>query len=147
MHLMEEKILETFRGITFLGSRLFFLMTLFIFYFLDTNIFYGLLWAFIAGEVVTSLVKAVYFKERPNKKRYHNLIEKIDASAWPSQHSYRAVLLACGYAVFLPILALRFFLGFVAFAVLYSRFFLRKHDWIDIMSGAVLGLVLAGFFL
>jgi len=143
---MEEKTLETFQGITFFGSRPFFLMTLFMFYFLDRTLFFGFLWAFLVGEFVTILIKAVYFKERPNKKKWKTLLEKIDASAWPSQHSYRAVLIACGYSVFFPIVAIRFFMGLVAFGVLYSRFYLRKHDWIDIASGAVFGLVLAGFF-
>src|SRR3989344_1752943 len=103
----------------------------------------------IAGSVLTAglvvLIRIFYFKPRPKKEDYSNLLEKIDASAFPSLHTARIVFLAILFSVHFANPYLTILCIIVAILVAYSRIYLQKHDWIDIIGGAVIGM--ATYFL
>jgi len=103
----------------------------------------------IAGSVLTAglvvLIRIFYFKPRPKKEDYSNLLEKIDASAFPSLHTARIVFLAILFSVHFANQYLTILCIIVAILVAYSRIYLQKHDWIDIIGGAVIGM--ATYFL
>jgi membrane-associated phospholipid phosphatase len=100
------------------------------------SLFFGLFFSL----AVTVLIRLFYFKNRPNKQIYKNIIERMDASSFPSWHSARAVFLCLLFIDFFRKDSLSVFFVVFAALVLYSRIYLRKHDWLDVMGGVVLGV-------
>lgn len=137
-----RKILEE---LTFLGGILFYL--LFSVYFLFTKqytLFLILLFGLLAIYLITLIIRTFYFKHRPKKIKYKSFLEKIDASSFPSIHATRATFLF----VFLTIqLINKPFLILVSLTltilVFYSRIFLKKHDFIDVFGGILLGIFIS----
>ena len=99
---------------------------------------------------ITFVIRLFYFKERPQKMRYINLLEKIDASSFPSIHAARITYLFLFVLFFLssflnPILDI--LMGVVSLLVIYSRIYLFKHDIVDVIAGIILGGLAAITFL
>jgi len=66
-------------------------------------------------------------------------VSKIDASSFPSVHAGRVVSIGAMFnGIFPELLGLIILTGGF---VLYSRIYLKKHDWVDIFGGVVLGLI------
>jgi membrane-associated phospholipid phosphatase len=106
-----------------------------------------LLIGFFVNEIVCSSIKFFWHKPRPDGQQFDNGFEKIDAGSFPSIHSSRIsfVYLSLGYIQYqngneflLPV-----FLTVIA-VVGYSRYFLKKHFFVDIMAGFCFGIL---FFL
>ena len=100
---------------------------------------FKLILGFVILIALVVLIRMVYFRERPNRVSHTNFLERIDASSFPSLHSARVVFMVLVLGTAWPILPWLVFVGFVAVMVVYSRIYLRKHDWIDVTVGAVLG--------
>ena len=67
-------------------------------------------------------------------------MEKLDASSFPSIHAARATFLFIILSKFLFVGDIYgAFLGFMLFLVFYSRVYLKKHYWIDVIVGGVVG--------
>ncbi len=136
-------IKKFFEELTFLGGILFYII--FSLYFLF-NKEYIFLTQLVAGLViiyaVTLLIRLFYFKPRPKKIKHNNFIEKIDASSFPSIHTARTtflfIFLVFNFLNNLWILSLILILSFL---VIYSRIYLKKHDWVDVVGGIMLGIV------
>ncbi len=109
----------------------------------------SLLIPLIAGSIITAgivvLIRIFYFKDRPRKETHSNFIERIDASSFPSLHSARIVFLAMLFSVHFANQYVTILCTAVAALVSYSRIYLKKHDWIDVLGGAVVGV--ATYFL
>jgi len=105
---------------------------------LAKELFVGL----IAAHILTILIRALYFRRRPDKERYRTFIEKIDASSFPSLHSMRAGVLAAVLGVyfvnFWPVLL--FIL--CAVAVAFSRVLSKRHYASDAVVGLILGFLI-----
>jgi len=128
--------ITTFGGIVFFG----FVMLLAV-GFGEKRLLLSLFFGLIFSLAITVVIRLFYFKNRPSKQTYRNLIEKIDASSFPSWHSARAVFLCLLFVSYFNNNLLSVFLVVFAALVLYSRVYLRKHDWIDVIGGIVLGVV------
>jgi membrane-associated phospholipid phosphatase len=87
-------------------------------------------------------IRYVMFKPRPKKVKYHNLVERLDASSFPSLHAARSVMLAMILSQIFVQLEVRALLWLFAFGVIWSRYHLKKHYIEDLAVGAVIGLVL-----
>lgn len=98
-------------------------------------------WAIVLSFLAAGVIRSVYFKPRPKREEHHNWLEKLDASSFPSVHAMRAVLLYAVLVVYYKSLAVSFILAVVALAVCASRVLLRKHDVVDVVGGALLGVV------
>ncbi|MBU0894630.1 MAG: phosphatase PAP2 family protein [Nanoarchaeota archaeon] len=136
-------IKKFFEEITFLGGVLFY--SIFLLYFLleQKYIYFGiLLTSLILVYFVTFLIRIFYFKTRPEKVKYNNFLEKIDASAFPSIHAARVFILFLFFISFINNFYFFFlFLLFVLFLTIYSRIYLRKHDIVDVFGGLILGTI------
>jgi len=126
------------RDLTALGGTPFYLLLTLTILFIDQRIFIDLIFGFIVTLVIVVGIRTFYFKSRPNKQKYNNFIEKIDASSFPSWHSARIIFLVFALTSFLH---LRIIFGLIAVGVMYSRIYLKKHDSVDILGGVILGLV------
>ena len=117
-----------------------FLMFLFFGY---GNTFLEIYVYFVMLEIFICAIKVIFYKDRPKKEKYSNIIEKISASSFPSSHSARSLF------VFLLIFSLlggieRLFLVCIPMAVGFSRVLIKKHYVIDVVVGYVIGAI---FFL
>src|SRR5574342_306911 len=93
---------------------------------------------------VTVVIRLLYFKRRPDKQGYHNLIEKIDASSFPSLHAMRAAVLATILSAFFESALLTPLFALAAVAVGVSRVMTKRHDISDVLAGLILGALVGG---
>ena len=88
-------------------------------------------------------VKIFFFKERPQRQSYTNILEKFDAAAFPSVHamqsfSFGIILIAFFRSISFTMLVLLLIVG-----VIYTRVALKKHDLKDISVGSLIGVGIA----
>lgn len=133
-----------FRDITTFGGQIFYALILICTLALqEYSLFWMLLWGNIISIVVVVLTRTFYFKPRPNKQTFSNWLEKMDASSFPSLHSARiwfiALLLIEFFKYAFPITTIFILLATVTS---YSRIYLKKHDWADVVAGLLLAGIL-----
>jgi undecaprenyl-diphosphatase len=141
-----EHYLENFYyDISSLGSITFYLALSGLFLLLGNfTIFNRLFVGLLIIYIISTLIKSVYFKDRPKKQPYHTFIGKIDASSFPSLHATRSFFL---FFIFHNYFHNAFFslaLFALALLVCYTRIYFEKHDYMDVLGGLVLG-ILVGF--
>lgn len=131
-----------FQDISIFGSLVFYLFLCVLFFLLDEiTLTIKLLSGLIMLYIIVNITRVVYFKERPQKQNYNNIIEKIDASSFPSMHASRASLLffiLYNYIRDIYLITL-FFIIFIL--VCYSRIYLKKHYLIDVLGGIIIGII------
>ena len=133
---------QPWRDLTSLGSIVFYaLLSFSVLLFAEFNLFWQLLFGFVLTLAVISLTRAIYFRSRPNHRTYKNLLEKIDASSFPSVHAARCIFLALALGNHFQNFYLTSFFVLTALTIMYSRIVLKKHDWIDLTAGTVLGII------
>ena len=130
-----------FRDITTFGGAIFYFLLVFSLFLLDQNKIASVLsGGFMITLIITVIIRLLYFRPRPKKQGYHNIVERIDASSFPSLHTARMVFLAgVGIQSFRNTITTISLIVF-ALSVLYSRIHLKKHDWIDVLGGIVVGV-------
>ena len=106
----------------------------------DTALATRLVIAFVVAVGISALIRIVYFKQRPQRRQFRNVIERIDASSFSSLHTMRATILAVLLSQ--SQLMLSVFLV-VAGGVAFARFKLKQHDAADVMCGYIIGFVVA----
>ena len=136
---------EFFRDLTALGGMSFYaLMLLFTLLFRQYGIFFDLALGLLLMLVVLLLIRTFYFKDRPLPQDYHTFLQKIDASSFPSLHTARIFFLALYLSVVWNKIYITIFLLIIASSVSYSRIYLQKHDWWDVLGGIVLAGIVLG---
>jgi len=135
-------IKKIFEEITFLGGIMFYLLfSLFFLMINKTDYFIQLILGLLFIYLLTIVIRIFYFKPRPKKVHYNNLIEKIDASSFPSVHAARITFISLFILInFLPNLFFTSIILFLNLLVFYSRIYLLKHDLKDIIGGILLGI-------
>lgn len=138
-----EKYLEVlFRDITSFGSFVFHFFLIVFFLALKQNNLAGqLIFAFLFTLVVTVIIRTFYFKDRPKKQTHVNFLEKIDAASFPSLHTARTVAMVLILIDFIQQNTVTVFLMSFSVLVIYSRVYLKKHDWDDVAGGIILGVI------
>jgi undecaprenyl-diphosphatase len=138
----QKFIPQLFRDLTSLGSLVFFAwILLFVLAMKEFSLFLQLVFGTVFTLIMVVFIRMVYFKNRPNKQNHSNFIERMDASSFPSLHSARIVFLAITLASFFKTEYVTIFFTIFAVLVMYSRYYLRKHDLWDILGGILLGLL------
>ena len=130
------------KNLSALGAVPFYLfLTVFIFLIGNYSTFLQLLIGFAASYGIVIAIRSVYYRPRPRPENYSSIIEKIDASSFPSLHSLRitmiSVILVYSYNSLLAIL----FFSLVSISVCYTRYYLKRHYFSDIIAGISLGLI------
>lgn len=114
-----------------------------------SKIFYVLLIALLANEIVGSVIKVIFPKKRPTGQTYKNILEKIDAGSFPSLHTSRITVVYLTLFAATSFLSLKIAFIIVIILVGFSRVFLKKHYPVDVLGGLVCGLLifwLSNFF-
>lgn len=91
-------------------------------------------------ELIGNIIKLIFFKERPKKRLYNNITERITAASFPSLHTTRSTYILCSIYYFTTINSKYLLLALIPL-VLISRVLLKKHDYIDVISGFILGII------
>ncbi len=133
---------DIMRDISALGSLIFYILLMILFFALNDytpleKLFVGIILMYL----VTIITRLVYFKNRPDKFAYHNVIEKIDAASFPSLHAARTGFLSVFFVYYFNNMLISVILAVLALGILFSRVYLRKHDFKDVLAGAVLGVL------
>lgn len=91
-------------------------------------------------ETICTFIKFCFFKERPKKLNYTNIIWKLLASSFPSLHTSRTF----GIFLFSFIYSFNYSTYFFVFALLiwYSRIFLKKHYLGDVVWGILITIII-----
>lgn len=92
---------------------------------------------------LTSSIRFIFFKQRPDKQKFKGLAQKIDASSFPSLHAMRA---SC-----LSVLLILFFSNFwitvisiaAAVCVALVRVVQKRHFASDVIAGLIFGVLIA----
>lgn len=131
-----------FRDITAMGgAALYFVLILAALTFQQYHISLKLFLGFIFTGIISNFTRTLYFKNRPTKQQYHNLIERLDASSFPSWHTARIVFISLILGFYFNTFLTTLFFTSLALLVAYSRIVLKKHDWWDLFGGFFLGIV------
>ena len=142
--MLEKYKNDFFRDLTSFGGTYFFIFAIILFLLLnEIRIFKILLIGLFLTYIISFVIRICYFKNRPNKEKYTNFIMKIDASSFPSVHSMRAIFMAIIISKFFANPIMIIFLLLWALIVSYSRVYIKKHYWIDIIVGLIIGILLA----
>ena len=129
---------EFIRDFTAFGDLLVILFLSFIILEIKDFIFVFLGLVFI--QIICYGIKAVFFKERPNKEKHNSFLEKINASSFPSIHTARATFVYTAWFFFTNYQFKVLFLLLILIVAL-TRVFLKKHYKIDVVAGFILGII------
>ena len=96
-----------------------------------------MIYAELLGLLIIIFVRNVIKRNRPRKFR-PRLIDAWNNYSFPSHHAYRAFMIATLLSLFYP----AFMSLFYSWAILigFSRIYLLKHYFSDVLSGALLGM-------
>ncbi|MBI2135221.1 phosphatase PAP2 family protein [Candidatus Woesearchaeota archaeon] len=137
---LKTQTYEFFRDFSGLGNVLIIL----IFYLLVVE--QSLLKRASLGLVITLaicyFIKLIFHKDRPDKEDFTNLLEKIESGSFPSVHS--ASIMYSGLVIIKSVDSLLIDTIFILIIMLvgYSRHFLKKHYFKDILAGYAIGLLI-----
>ncbi len=135
---------DFFRDITSFGGGYVEIVFMILFLLLNQiRVFKILLSGFILSYLISVIIRLIYYKDRPNKENHSNILERIDASSFPSVHSMRSVFIAITLSNLFNNYYVSVFLMLVALIVCYSRIYIKKHYWTDVIVGLILGIILA----
>ncbi len=125
-----------FGSIVFLGVVFF---TALIFQFYDLALRIAI--AQIIVYAIAAPIKLFYKKKRPLERTFNNVIEKIDASSFPSIHAARITFLSILLGKFANNMMFSILLIIIALLVFYSRMHVKDHDHKDVIGGIITGLM------
>ena len=139
--LLKDFVEDSFHELAPLGSYQIYLLIVILFLINGFfNEFKFLILGFILINLIGIPIRYYFFKERPIPKKYDNLIEKIFASSFPSMHSSRSIFLGLFFTFYLNNLISIIIIWLIIITILYSRIYTKRHYWIDIFGGIILGL-------
>jgi undecaprenyl-diphosphatase len=149
MKFIQQKFLEFSRDITSLSSPivlgLFFLLV----FTGSIKLFILVVISFLVNEIICSVVKYYFFRPRPEPMKWKTWWEKIEASTFPSIHSSRAGLMAVwviSQGVYLSVFQ-QIIILLIMLLVALSRVILKKHFYIDIICGLIIGVLIGVVFI
>lgn len=126
-----------------LGGLPIYLLTTFAFYLTDyKEAALVLLLGLIIGYALAIVLRLLFWRRRPDKESYHNLISKIDAGSFPSLHSMRVAMLATVIMMRFQSIVSYLIFGAAALSVLVLRVTERRHYPRDVIAGAILGVLI-----
>jgi membrane-associated phospholipid phosphatase len=130
-----------FKQITELGSLTITLIAIFMAYFLDRTLAINMFIGVVIVTLVSFIIKAIFFKTRPKKQPTNTLVQRLDASSFPSIHSARITILTFWLAIYSVDIILKIFLICIGVIVAYSRIYLKKHYFVDVIGGIILAAI------
>ena len=107
-------------------------------YVLALELFIGLILVYVIGYGI----RFFWYKDRPKKEKHKNLPQKLDASAFPSLHAGRSIVLGSVIGMFFNSSLLSTLLIFLILLNGYSRVYQKRHYWSDVLGGWGMGIII-----
>jgi membrane-associated phospholipid phosphatase len=130
-----------FKQITELGSLTIILIAIIFSYFFNEALAMQLFIGIVFVTVISFSIKAIFFRERPKKQPTNTLVERLDASSFPSIHSARITILMFWLIAYSTDMILKVLLLLIGLTVAYSRVYLKKHYFVDVLGGFILAMI------
>jgi len=131
-----------FKQVTELGSLTIITAIIVFTFFFDKLLALKLFIGIAAVTIIAFTIKTFFFRVRPKKQSFNNILERIDASSFPSVHSARITILVFWLTIFVDDVLLKIFLVVMGIIVAYSRIYLKKHYLTDVIGGIILGVII-----
>jgi membrane-associated phospholipid phosphatase len=128
--------------VTELGGMAFYAIIMVLFIFIDPTRSLHLLISLVAIMIVSVSIKYLYFTHRPKKQSTSTLVERLDASSFPSIHSMRALALGYWLSHYFNNIFITAYITIVAVLVMVSRILLKKHYLRDVIWGAIFAAII-----
>ena len=145
---VKKYLQEAFKAVTALGTAYFYgLLVIFLLLLDKKQIALHLIAGLVACYLFVFMIRVFYFKERPKKENHFNLFIKINAASFPSLHSLSSVYVATVISKFIANIKITIFFYSVALLIAYSRIYLKKHYFFDVLSGLILGVTASLIYL
>lgn len=126
-----------------LGGLPIYLLTAFAFYLADYKEAAAiLLIGLVIGYALAIALRLLFWRRRPDKEAYHDLISKIDAGSFPSLHSMRVAMLATVIMMRFQSITAYIVFTLAALSVLILRVTEKRHYPRDVIAGAILGVLI-----
>ncbi len=130
-----------FHQLTELGSLVIMMIIIIILYFFEKTLAIKLFIGIILITIIATIIKALFYRPRPKKQKYKTLVERLDASSFPSIHSARITFVTMWIALVIANPILKVILIITGLLVAYSRIYLKKHHLSDVIAGIILGII------
>jgi len=141
--ILNDDINDLIRDVTTFGSLFFYCLLALVFLILkENNLFLELLISLALCYLISVPIRLLFFKKRPKEQRYNNFLEKITAGSFPSLHSMRSILLVIFLSQFFQNILLTIVLIILFVLVTITRILLKKHYFIDIFGGTLIGILI-----
>ena len=142
MKLLKKWYDEIIRDITTLGGVMFAILIIPVILITKPVLLVPYITAHLLFHVTSYAIKHFFYKDRPKKQMHYSIFSRIDASSFPSIHAGKAVMNLGTLAKIYPTTEIYLLITLLIIGVMYSRIELKKHDWKDVMSGALLALII-----
>ena len=131
-----------------LGGISFYIFMIFFFLILKRGeIAVQLFLLFVVGSIIGYGIKIFYKKARPLKNVLNNkkeifiqILDEIDSHSFPSNHSLRIILLSLVMINLFKNVYVTMFFVILSLAVCGSRVILKRHYFVDVIGGIILGV-------
>jgi len=137
-----DELLQDIKGLS--GVPIFIAVVLISFFAGEKSLALQLVAGLVLAYAVTVILRIAFFSQRPDKQKFTNFVEKLDASSFPSLHSMRAAVLATVLSLHFDNSLLTAFFALTAIAIAVARVLQKRHFARDVIAGLVLG-VIVGF--
>lgn len=131
-----------FKQITELGSMTLITVFAIFFIFFNQELAIRTILGIVGVVIISYAIKMLFFKNRPIKQSTETFIEKVDASSFPSVHAARTTVIAFWLIMYFNNIYLRAFITLIWVLVIYSRVYLKKHYWSDVIGGTIIALII-----
>ncbi|MBT3262236.1 phosphatase PAP2 family protein [Candidatus Woesearchaeota archaeon] len=107
-------------------------------YQLALQLFIGVVILFIIGYGI----RFFWYKDRPQKEKHQTLLQKLDASSFPSLHAGRSIILGSLIGFFFNNTLIFGLLMLLILLNGYSRVYQKRHYWSDVLGGWGAGIII-----
>jgi membrane-associated phospholipid phosphatase len=106
---------------------------------LATKIFLGLIILYSIGIII----RLTFNKQRPQKRNNReNLFQIIEDNSFPSMHSTRSTFILLMILQYFNFeIKISLFFSLIYITILYARIHKKRHDYIDLIAGIILGTI------
>lgn len=94
------------------------------------------------ATLLTIGIRAAYFRRRPDGERYKGIVQRIEASSFPSLHSMRAAVLATILSIYFGNPQFTVLFALATLAVGGARVMQKRHYTSDVIVGLIIGVLI-----
>jgi len=133
---------EIIQDITSLGGTSVYIFVMILTFILkEWQLFIRLSIGILLLGIILIIARSIYFKQRPNKKKYKGKFQKLLSNSFISGHALMTTILALIISTFLNNFLVAILMAITILIVGYTRVKLKMHYWSDVIMGWILGFI------